>query len=92
MRALMTNKNKPNVKIVIGMVRIVKIGFKDTFNKESTTTTINAVCQVSTFTKESNRPANSTISKLNNNLIISFFMYSINYTSICGELFILQRE
>ena len=37
--ALITNKNKPKVKSVIGIVRIVKIGFTIVFKKASTTAT-----------------------------------------------------
>jgi|Marorgknorr_s2lv_3_1036020.scaffolds.fasta_scaffold00737_6 hypothetical protein len=38
--ALTTNKNKPNVTIVIGSVRITKTGFTNKFNTANTKATI----------------------------------------------------
>jgi hypothetical protein len=43
MMALMTNKNKPKVNMVMGMVSNIKIGLINEFKKESTTATIIAV-------------------------------------------------
>jgi hypothetical protein len=48
--ALITNKNKPNVKTVIGKVKKTKIGFKKVFSKPKTTATITAVVILSTCT------------------------------------------
>ena len=45
--ALIINKNKPRVTIVIGKVKITKMGFTNKFNKAKTTTTIIAVTNVS---------------------------------------------
>ena len=41
--ALITNKNKPKVIIVIGSVRMTNIGFTNKFKIDSTTATITAV-------------------------------------------------
>lgn len=41
--ALMTNKNKPNVTIVIGKVKMTKIGFTSKFNIDNTAATTMAV-------------------------------------------------
>lgn len=46
--AFITNKNNPKVTIVAGMVKKIKIGFKNVFNKAKTTATINAVEKLST--------------------------------------------
>ena len=43
MMALMTSKNNPKVKIVIGNVKITKIGFTNPFNKLITNATQMAV-------------------------------------------------
>ncbi len=40
--ALMTNRNKPNVKKVTGIVSNTSIGFKKVFNNPRTTATIKA--------------------------------------------------
>lgn len=42
MIALITNKNKPNVKKVTGIVSNISIGFRNVFNKPNTTATIKA--------------------------------------------------
>ena len=42
-RALITNRNKPNVKMVIGSVRITNIGLTNKFKIDKTTATIIAV-------------------------------------------------
>lgn len=41
--ALMTNKNKPNVTIVIGKVKMTKIGFTSKFNIDNTAATTMSV-------------------------------------------------
>lgn len=41
--AFMTNRNSPNVKMVIGNVKIIRIGLKNTFNSTKTTATISAL-------------------------------------------------
>ena len=46
-KAFTISKNKPRVKIVIGKVKIIKIGFTNTFNMARTRATINGVVNVS---------------------------------------------
>lgn len=48
--ALITNKNKPNVKIVTGNVNKTKIGFTKKFNNPKTIATVKAVVNSSTRT------------------------------------------
>jgi hypothetical protein len=50
MRPLITIKNKPNDMSVIGIVRIVKIGFTIAFIKANTSATNSEVVNVSTLT------------------------------------------
>jgi len=50
MLALMTNKKRPKVKIVIGSVRIIKIGFTIAFRNPNTAATIIAVVKLITST------------------------------------------
>jgi hypothetical protein len=47
--ALMTSKNNPRVKTVIGKVKITKIGFTNKFNKPNTIATITADLNPSTW-------------------------------------------
>ncbi len=42
MMALITNKNRPKEKMVMGIVRIVKMGLTTAFKKAKTTATIKA--------------------------------------------------
>lgn len=46
--ALITNKNKPKVKKVIGKVNSTNIGFIKIFNNPNTTATIKAVSKLAT--------------------------------------------
>ncbi len=48
MIALITNKNKPNVTIVTGNVRITKIGLINKLSNPKTTATIKEVMKLST--------------------------------------------
>lgn len=50
MTALMTNKNKPKVRIVTGRVSITKMGLIKIFSNPRTTATIKAVAKPSTRT------------------------------------------
>lgn len=47
-KALITNKNNPNVRMVIGKVRIIKMGFKMAFKNANTAATIIAVVKLIT--------------------------------------------
>lgn len=49
-QALITNKNNPKVKIVIGSVNKTKIGFTKKLSKAKTIATDNAVVNSSTIT------------------------------------------
>lgn len=49
-KALMTNKNKPNEIIVAGIVKKTRIGLIDTFNKESSAANITAYPKLSRYT------------------------------------------
>ena len=49
-RALITNKNKPKVTMVIGKVKITKTGFTKRFKTDNTTATMNAVRYPSRYT------------------------------------------
>jgi len=46
----MTNKNNPNVKMVTGKVRIIRIGLTKKFSNASTIATVKAVVNSSTTT------------------------------------------
>jgi hypothetical protein len=46
--ALITNRKRPKVIIVTGIVNKIKTGFKNVFNKARTTATISAVEKLST--------------------------------------------
>ena len=48
MIALITKRNKPRVTIVAGIVRKIKIGFRNTFKIPKTVATINAVVKSTT--------------------------------------------
>ena len=48
--ALITNKNKPNVNNVTGIVSKISIGFRKVFNKPNTTATIKAPVKLVTCT------------------------------------------
>jgi hypothetical protein len=46
MDAFITSRNKPNVKMVIGMVRSMRIGLRNAFNKARTNATMMAVLKI----------------------------------------------
>ena len=50
MQALITSKNKPKVTMVIGNVRMIKMGFKMAFRNAKTAATIMAVVKFATPT------------------------------------------
>ena len=60
MRILMTSKNNPNVKMVMGMVRIIKNGFTKLFNKPNTAATKMAVSVLSICTPDKRNAAAKT--------------------------------
>lgn len=71
-RALMTNKNNPKVRMVIGMVRITKIGFTIKRNKEITIATMIAETKPSTTTPERKLAKITTATAVSSTLRIDF--------------------
>ena len=72
MMALMTNKNKPRVMMVMGRVSTIKIGFTKKFNMLSTKATIMAVTIESTPTPGSRYERIITAKALRRSLKIIF--------------------
>lgn len=70
--ALMTNKNNPNVTMVIGNVRSIRIGFKMAFNKPSTMATIIAPKNPATSTPGRTFASMTTATAVNNIRMIKF--------------------
>lgn len=70
--ALMTNKNKPRVTIVIGNVRSMRIGFKMTFKSAKTMATIMAPVNPATSTPGRNFAKITTAMAVSKILIIKF--------------------
>lgn len=66
---LIIRENKPNVKKLIGNVRIVMIGFMNVFMRAKTTATTSAVITLSIFTPDCNK---NPVIKTASVLIISF--------------------
>lgn len=72
-QALITNKNRPNVIIVTGNVRIIKMGFTIAFSSPNTTATIIAVVKLSIPTpgkKFANTKTAMAVSKILNSKFI----------------------
>ena len=75
-KAFTTNKNNPKVRIVIGKVKIINIGFTNTFNIARTKATINGVVMVlSSDTPGSNFAKIITAMALNMSFITSFISF-----------------
>ncbi|MDP1623304.1 MAG: hypothetical protein Q8M08_13305 [Bacteroidales bacterium] len=68
MMALMTNKNKPNVITVNGIVRITITGLRKTFRKLITSATSKAVQKVVTWIPGNRYPAIRMATEVNNSL------------------------
>ena len=73
--ALITNKNKPKVTIVIGSVNMTKIGFKMAFKMANTTATIIADRKLATSTPGKNLANTITAIAVSNSLIIKFMIF-----------------
>lgn len=71
-KALIINKNKPNVTMVIGKVKITNMGFTNKFRTDKTIATIIAVVYVSTLTPVKKCAITNTAMAFNRSLIISF--------------------
>lgn len=77
--ALITNKNNPKVIIVIGKVRIIKIGLIIKFKIDKTTATIIAVVYESTYTPLRILARTTTAIALSKSRMISFMLFVLNY-------------
>jgi ABC-type branched-subunit amino acid transport system substrate-binding protein len=74
--ALITNKNKPKVKMVIGKVKIIRIGFTKTFKMAKTIATINGVVkELSNETPGKNFARMITAMAVSTNFIIVFISF-----------------
>ena len=76
MSILMTNRKRPSVKMVIGMVSKTKIGFTIALSKPNTSATIIAVYVLLTVTFGSNHEANKTAMAVINILIMMRCIFS----------------
>jgi hypothetical protein len=72
---LMTNKNKPKVKSVTGMVRMRRIGFRKVFKKDKTKATIKAAGTPEILTPDNNSAVMSTDRADTSILTNQFFMF-----------------
>ena len=73
-QALMTKRNKPRVTMVIGKVRITRIGFKMAFNNANTTATIMAPVNPATSTPGSSFAKTTTATAVSKILMIRFMV------------------
>ncbi len=71
----MTKRNKPNVKIVTGIVRMRRIGFRKVFKNDKTKATINAAGTPEIFTPDNNSAVMSTDRADTSILTNQFFMF-----------------
>ena len=71
-RIFIISKNKPKVRMVIGMVRITSMGFTKVFNSPSTKATINAVDISLICTPLNKYDATSIASVVKSNLVRNF--------------------
>ena len=74
MQALITNKNKPRVTMVIGIVKMIKIGFKIALSNAKTTATIIAASNPLTATPGKKCAKSNTIPAVIKSLRMSFMM------------------
>lgn len=84
MLALITNKKRPNVTIVMGNVRMIKTGFTIAFNSPKTAATIIAVVKSITWTPGKKFASTKTTiaeSKIRKSMFI-FFKFLILYYSV----------
>lgn len=79
-RALIINRNSPNVMIVIGNVKITKMGFTNTFKIANTTATMIADKKPSMATPGRNLANTTTTTAVMSNLIIRFIILSLEFT------------
>ena len=74
MSALITNKNKPKLSMVIGIVRITSIGFTIKRNREITTATMIAETKPSTVTPDKILARITTATAVSKTLRIDFIV------------------
>ena len=80
-KALIIKRNKPNVRIVTGKVRMTKIGFTKRFKTDRTIATIKAPRYPLTDTPFNNSASAKTASAFKSSLIISFIVNSVYCTA-----------
>jgi hypothetical protein len=80
MSPFITIRNKPNVRIVTGIVRIIRIGFRIRFRTERISATHNAEVKDATSTPGINHAIPITASAINKNFVIRRMLYGIFIT------------
>jgi hypothetical protein len=80
--ALITNKNKPKVKIVNGKVNMTNIGLMNILSNPKTTATIKAVVKLATWTPGIKREISKTKTDVIIILISSFIYFYFKYKYI----------
>ena len=78
MQALMTKRNNPRVIIVIGIVKITRIGFTIKLSNANTTATIKAASKPATFTLGKKCTKSITIPAVTKSLINNFMSNTFN--------------
>ena len=76
-QALITNKNRPRVRNVIGNVRMTRMGFKIAFSNPKTMATMMAPVNPATFTPGRNFAKTTTATAVSNILMIKFIIINI---------------
>lgn len=79
MMALITNKNKPNVSMVIGNVKTINMGFTVTLKIPNTTATIIALIKLVTSTPGKKYESTITAKAVNNILNNNFILLCFNF-------------
>jgi hypothetical protein len=77
---LITSKNNPSVRIVTGIVRIIRIGFRIRFRIESIKATHNAEVKDETSTPGINQAIPITASEIKRNFVIRRMLFIIIVT------------
>lgn len=97
-RALITSKNSPKVKMVTGKVNKIRMGFIKKLSKAKTIATTIEVIKESTLTPPRKLASKVTKIAVTSNLIIKFikqcliyYLFSVNYKGITKKLFFLFK-
>ena len=80
--ALITSRNNPRVRNVTGIVRIMSMGFRVTFNKLKTRASIRAEVKLATVTPGSRYPVANTAME-DSSILIKKFKCFVSYSNIC---------